>query len=98
MDTPFSFTRSPHGHSPCSQTLPSEPCDVEEKPASTFLWKEELVVIRIRGKEVVGGGPPMQSGDCPVPPSVHPSSVHLLRGREGAGVARNRGGKGGPRC
>ena len=82
MDTPFSFTRSPHGHSPCSQTLPSEPFDVEEKPASTFLWKEELVVIRIRGKEGVGGDPPMQSGECPIRLSVRPS-VRPPAAREG---------------
>ena len=97
MDTPFSFTRSPHGQSPCSQTLPSEPFDVEEKPASTFLWKEELVVIRIRGKEGVGGDPPMQSGDCPIRLSVRPSvrpSACCAGGRELAlpGTRVGRGG------
>ena len=39
----------------------------------------------------------MQSGECPVCPSVRPS-IRLLSGREGAGFTGNRGGKGGPRC
>lgn len=92
MDTPFSFTRSPHGHSPCSQTLPSEPFDVEEKPASTFCGKRSWWYPCLR-KGGGGGGPPVQSGDCPLRPSM---SIHLLCGREGAGSARSRGGKGGP--
>lgn len=89
MDTPFSFTRSPHGHSPCSQTLPSEPFDVEEKPASTFCGKRSWWYQCLRGRR--GRGRTHTSRMVTVPIRL-PS----LRGREGAGRARSRGGKVGP--
>lgn len=58
----------PHGHSPCSQTLPSEPFDVEEKPASTFCGKRSWRYPCLRERRGGGRTPPIQNGDCPHPP------------------------------
>lgn len=66
MDAPFSFTRSPHGHSPCSQTLPSEPFDVEEKPASTFCGKRSWWCQCLRKGRVAGRTPPSRMVTAPI--------------------------------